>query len=76
MARSDPPLNVRIPQFVHDDLGRLKEAMVAEAANDTNLVAALVHAAKAAQTRQALGKYRRDEAAYRRAKADSTTQSD
>jgi hypothetical protein len=65
MARIDPPLYVNVPQFVHDDLDHLRTALAAEAANQTNLVGALIHAATVAQARSALGRYREDERAYR-----------
>jgi hypothetical protein len=67
MARTDPPLNVKVPQFVHDELENLIAALEADDAGETNLVAALIHAASVASARRALRKYKVDEKAFRRA---------
>jgi hypothetical protein len=71
MARTDPPLNTYVPQFVHDDLGALIDALAAEGAGKTNLVAALVHAATVAKARTALRRYKVDEVAFRRQQRES-----
>ena len=69
MARSDPPLFVNVPQFVHDDLATLIDALAAEGAGKTNLVGALIHSASPAGAKRALRKYKVDDVAYRRAVA-------
>jgi hypothetical protein len=74
MARTDPPFTVNVPQFVHDELRTLIDALAAEGAGKTNLVAALIHAASVAGARRALRKYKADEVAFRRnAPADGDT---
>ena len=68
MARTDPTLSVKVPQFVHDDLDNLVEALEDEDASETSLVGALIHAATVAAARTALRTYKKDVVAYRRAR--------
>ena len=71
MARTDPPLYANVPQFVHDDLDALVQALEAEGCSKTSLVGALIHAARIAATRTALRNYKRDEVEFRRSLGNS-----
>jgi hypothetical protein len=66
MARTDPPIFVNVPQFVHDDLDVLIHELEAEDAGKTNLVGALIHQATIVSARRALKRYKVDEVAFRR----------
>jgi cellobiose-specific phosphotransferase system component IIA len=55
MARSDPPLQGKVPQFVHDELESLLQQL--GEGSKTRLVAALIHAADAETAREALREY-------------------
>lgn len=56
MARSDPPLQAKIPEFVHRELDELLRQLGGEGSK-TRLVAALVHAATLESARDALRQY-------------------
>lgn len=64
MARSDQPLQAKVPGFVHRDLNALLRRLGGEG-NKTRLIAALIHDATVDSAREALRKYS-DEVARRR----------
>jgi hypothetical protein len=68
MARTDPPITVKLPQFVYDKLEYLETELAADGASKTSLVATLIHAASVDAARRAIRKYRVEEVAFRRAK--------
>lgn len=65
MARNDPPLQARVPQFVHDELREL-EARLGGEASRTRIVAALIHTASLESARRALRAYSEELARQRR----------
>jgi hypothetical protein len=69
MARTDPRLQVNVPQFVHDDLARLQrevaEGWDLDTPSNPRVVGALIHTATAETLVEALRAYRRAETAFR-----------
>jgi hypothetical protein len=73
MARSDKAIVAKVPPFVHAKLDELVDALEAEDAGETSIVAALIVATTEASARKALRAYKAEAAAYRKAKRTQVT---